>query len=199
MTAREKPRPPKITKKNTCPLLTLRHLADYKDTVNGVILTQQWEGGKEESTRVRGQGARLSCRSASHLPWLMGFSGCRSRRAHGGRIWGWLIALSSEPRVGSSGVLRVCKYTWAQRCTGNRMKWRKRLNKRTRLWMFRCWRLVSIMSQWEKRICHMGNWIGFMLQRSEGGGFPSAARLVLPLESAHRAPKSPGAYTGYKT
>lgn len=75
-------------KRSTCPFLTLRHLADYKDTVNGVILTQQREGGKEESTRVPGQGARLSCRSTSHLPWLMGFSGCRSRRARGGRIWG---------------------------------------------------------------------------------------------------------------
>lgn len=104
-------------KSNTCPLLTLMRLADYKDTVNGVILTQQWEGAEEGSTPVPGQGARLSCRPASHLPWLIGDAGCRSRRTHGGRIWGWLIALSSEPRVGSSGVLGGCKYTWAQSCT----------------------------------------------------------------------------------
>lgn len=72
-------------KKNTCPFLTLIRFVDYKDTVNDVILTQQWEGERKRAhrcqVRVQGfpAGPRPTCPG-----WLVMLAVGAAARAAGG-------------------------------------------------------------------------------------------------------------------
>lgn len=50
----------------------------------------------------------------AHLHSLRGGMFCKGRLLHGGKIWGWLIALSRQRCAQNSRILCICKYKQSQ-------------------------------------------------------------------------------------
>lgn len=136
--AAARPRTPSLSPERTCPVLALENAGAARAPPAG------------EARRGERRGAAGRPAGAPHLPpdWP------RRRRSAGGRRM--MDGLSAGPGPSSGGLASVNTSSlrgsrhWAGRA--------RCLHKRTGLGMFRFWRLVSIISLWEKGKRTMGKW-----------------------------------------